>query len=49
MGQGKWSLRLLAEHVVALDIVDSVRHETVRQTLQKRVEALASADVVHSP
>ena len=35
-GQGKWSLRLLAERVVELDIVESVSHETVRQTLKKR-------------
>ena len=48
-GQGNWSLRLLAERVVELDIVDSVSHETVRQTLKKRAEALASGDVVHSP
>lgn len=34
-GYGTWSLRLLAERVVDLDIVDSVSHETVRQTLKK--------------
>jgi hypothetical protein len=30
-----WSLRLLAEQVVELEIVDSISHETVRQTLKK--------------
>lgn len=34
-GYGKWSLRLLARQVVALEIVDSISHETVRQTLKK--------------
>jgi hypothetical protein len=34
-GYAKWSLRLLAEQVVELGIVDSVSHETVRQTLKK--------------
>ena len=47
MGQGQWSLRLLAEHVVALNIVDSVSHETVRQTLKKRAKTLAASDVVY--
>lgn len=34
-GFANWSLRLLAEQVVALEIVDSLSHETVRQTLKK--------------
>ena len=34
-GYGSWSLRLLADQVVALEIVDSISHETVRQTLKK--------------
>ena len=34
-GFANWSLRLLAEKVVELEIVDSVSHETVRQTLKK--------------
>jgi hypothetical protein len=36
-GFGQWSLRLLANQVVVLEIVDSVSHETVRQTLKKTV------------
>ncbi len=31
----RWTLRLLAEKVVELEIVDSLSHETVRQTLKK--------------
>lgn len=34
-GYGNWSLRLLAEQVVELGIVDSISHETVRKTLKK--------------
>lgn len=36
-GFANWSLRLLAEQVVELEIVDSISHETVRQTLKKTV------------
>ena len=34
-GHKTWTLRLLAETMVELDIVDSVSHETVRRTLKK--------------
>lgn len=34
-GYGRWSLRLLAEKLVELKVVDSIGHECVRQTLQK--------------
>ena len=34
-GFANWSLRLLAEKVVELSIVESVSYETVRQTLKK--------------
>ena len=34
-GYGHWTLRLLADEMVALEIVDSIRHETVRKTLKK--------------
>jgi transposase len=34
-GFANWSLRLLAERVVELGIVEKVSHETVRQTLKK--------------
>lgn len=35
VGYGTWTLRLLARRVVELEIVDSISHETVRQTLKK--------------
>jgi len=34
-GHGRWTLRLLADKLVELKIVDSVSHETVRQVLKK--------------
>lgn len=34
-GRARWTLRLLAEHVVSLEILDSISHETVRQVLKK--------------
>lgn len=34
-GQERWTLRMLADKMVELDIVDSVSHETIRQTLKK--------------
>jgi hypothetical protein len=36
-GFANWSLRLLAEKVVELQIVGSVSYETVRRTLKKTV------------
>jgi hypothetical protein len=34
-GRGRWTLRLLADKLVELEIVDCISHETVRQTLKK--------------
>ena len=34
-GFGSWSLRLLADKVVELEIVDAISYETVRRTLKK--------------
>ena len=34
-GQARWSLRLLADEVVRLEVVETISHETVRQTLTK--------------
>jgi hypothetical protein len=34
-GFSNWSLKLLAERVVALEIAESISHETVRTTLKK--------------
>lgn len=34
-GRSRWSLRLLADKLVELEVVDSIGHECVRQTLKK--------------
>jgi hypothetical protein len=34
-GFGRWTLRLLAEQAVELEIVESISHETIRTTLKK--------------
>lgn len=34
-GRSRWTLRLLADALVELELVDSISYETVRQTLKK--------------
>jgi transposase len=34
-GQKRWTLQLLADELVALDVVDTISDETVRRTLKK--------------
>ena len=34
-GRSKWTLRLLADRAVELELVESISHEAVRQTLKK--------------
>ena len=34
-GRGRWSMRLLADKLVELEIVDAISYETVRRTLKK--------------
>lgn len=36
-GYGHWTLHLLADELVALEVVDSISHETVRKVLKKTV------------
>ena len=40
-GRARWSLRLLAEKVVELQMVGRVSYQTVRRVLKKHFEALA--------
>ena len=35
VGYGHWTLQLLADELVSLEVVDSISHETVRKTLKK--------------
>lgn len=41
-GQARWTLRLLAERLVELEIVESIHLETVRRVLKKHHQTLAS-------
>jgi transposase len=34
-GRGRWSMRLLADKLLELEIVDAISYETVRRTLKK--------------
>jgi len=34
-GQARWTLRMLGDQLVRLEIVDSISHETVRQALRR--------------
>lgn len=34
-GYGQWTLQLLKENMIALEVVDTISHETVRKTLKK--------------
>jgi transposase len=48
-GRQRWTLRLLADRLVELEVVDCISHETVRQSLEKkRAETMANAKVLHS-
>jgi hypothetical protein len=36
-GYGSWTLMLLRDQMIALEIVETISHETIRQTLKKMV------------
>jgi transposase len=47
-GKTRWTLRLLAERMVELEVVPELSHERVRQTLKKEcAQAAPAADVVY--
>lgn len=47
-GYARWTLHMLADHLVELNVVDSISHECVRQVLKKHHKTLAETDVVHT-
>jgi transposase len=47
-GRKRWTLKLLADELVALEVVDGVCPETVRKTLKKLSEAVAAGDVLRA-
>ena len=48
-GCARWTLKLLADRLVELEIVESISLECVRSTLQKRLAAAAEAVLGDSP
>ena len=36
-GRSRWTLRLLADQLVALEVVDEISYETVRRTMKKTI------------
>ena len=46
-GYARWSLRLLADRVVELELVSAVSHETVGVILKKRVETAPETAMMH--
>lgn len=46
-GRTRWTLHLLADRLVRLEVAESISHETVRQTLKKRPEAPPASLLVH--
>jgi hypothetical protein len=40
-GYARWSLHMLADKLVELEVVDSISHECVRQVLKKHHQTLA--------
>ena len=48
-GFANWSLRLLAEQAVALEIIDSVSHETLRGMLKKTISRRRRSSIGSSP
>ena len=48
-GRKRWTLRLLADRAVELELVDTISHEGLRKLLKKRIEAAPQTEVVHWP
>lgn len=46
-GHARWSLRLLADQLAVLEIVDAISHATVWRALRKLIETVKESDVVH--
>ena len=47
-GYARWTLHMLADQLIELNVVESISHECVRQVLKKHHKTLAEADVVHT-
>ena len=47
-GYARWTLHMLANQLIELNVVESISHECVSQVLKKHHKTLAEADVVHT-
>lgn len=47
-GHARWTLRLLAEKMVELQVVDRISYQTVRRVLKKHFKTVAGEAMVHS-
>lgn len=47
-GQARWTLRMLSDRLVELELVDSISRECVRQVLKKHYKTLEEGHVVYS-
>lgn len=47
-GRTSWTMQLLADRLVVMQVVESVSDETVRRTLKKRYEAVVERAMVYS-
>jgi hypothetical protein len=47
-GHARWTLRLLADQAVALNIVEAISYETVRQALKKHLHSVSAEAVGHA-
>ena len=48
-GRQRWTVRMIAERMVELNVVESCSHMTIQHAMKKRVEAVASEVLGHSP
>ena len=46
-GRARWTLQMLGDRLVELEVVESISKEAVRQVLKKHHQTLAEANVVH--
>jgi transposase len=47
-GRARWTLKMLGDQLVELEVVESISTEAVRQILKKHHQTVAKAHVVHS-
>lgn len=47
-GYARWTIRLLSERLVELEVVEQISHECVQRVLKKHHRTLAEMEVVYS-